>query len=307
MEFDHLFQTENGFDGGVIELALGAPVFNATPYPNNVTTFDLGNHFIQNGYNGKLDGTFEGVVLSMLQGRRAFTGSRGLSHAKISLRAFAGGGPLNPNSLPVYIRFRMTSDAATAAGPLSGWYIDNVSISSLADCVVVTPAPNVTSLVSLATANPRSTGGVSQYDLTIRNISSQTIYAPMRLEVAGISSASGRVTVANADNSQTGSGASWDYSTKLGADNALTPNEISTARTLKFNNPNNEAFTVNFRVVSYLDPNAAAAASSSNSSGGGGGGSAAGGTNPASTVTTVLYSLTYNPLLNTVTSKLIKP
>jgi hypothetical protein len=163
----------------------------------------------------------------------------------------------------------------------------------------------VSSLVSLATANPRSTGGVSQYDLTVKNISTQTIYAPMRIEVASISSASGRVTVANADNGQTGAGAVWDCSTKVGGDNALTPNETSLARTLKFNNPNNEAFTVNFRVVGYLDPNAAAAASAGggSSGGGGSGGSESGsssGTNPAMTVTSMVFSLTYNPLLNTI-------
>lgn len=313
MEFDHFFFTENGFDGGVMEVALGAPAFNATPFPDNTTTYDLGNHFIQNGYNGRLDGANFGVILSHLQGRRAFTGSRALARTKISLRAFAPGGLLNPSGLPVYIRFRMTSDVGTTAGPGSGWYIDNVSISSLASCVLPPPpAPNVTSMVSLATANPRSTGGVSQYDLTIKNISSQSIYAPMRLEVASISSASGRVTVANADNGQTGAGAAWDYSTKIGGDNALTPNETSLARTLKFNNPNNEAFTVNFRITGYLDPGAAAAAASSGTSSGGGGSGGSGGQSASSglgpsSVTPMVYSLTYNPLLKTVTSKILEP
>jgi PKD repeat protein/photosystem II stability/assembly factor-like uncharacterized protein len=133
LEFDHFFFTEGGFDGGVMELAIGAPNFNAAPFPDNVTTFDLGNHMVQNGYNGKLDGTFEGVILSPLQGRRAFTGTRGLTRTKISLRAFSGG-LLNPAGLPVYIRFRMTSDAASSGGPLSGWYIDNVVAHDLADC-----------------------------------------------------------------------------------------------------------------------------------------------------------------------------
>jgi photosystem II stability/assembly factor-like uncharacterized protein len=315
MEFDHYFFTEGSFDGGVMELALGAPSFNATPFPDNTTTFDLGNHIVQNGYNGKLDGGLGGVMLSHLQGRRAFTGSRGLSRTKISLRAFAAGGPLNPSGLPVYIRFRMTSDVGTSAGPGSGWYIDNVSISSLTDCVLPPPpAPNVTSMVSLATANPRSSGGISQYDLTIKNVSSQAIYAPLRLEVASISSASGKVTVSNADNGKTGAGASWDYSTKVGSDNALTPNETSLARTLKFNNPNNEAFTVNFRITGYLDPAAAGAAAASSGgssgaggSGGGGGASGSSGTGPASNVTSMVHSLTYNPLLNTITSRLLKP
>lgn len=317
MEFDQSFRTEHGFDGGVMELALGAPIFNAMPFPDNVTTFDLGNQMIQNGYNGKLDGTLEGVILSPLQGRRAFTGSRGRARTKISLRAFAGGRALNFSGQAVYIRFRMSSDAATTAGLLSGWYIDNVSITSLADCVLPPPpAPNVTSLVSLATANPRSTGGVSQYDLTIKNVSSQAIYAPLRLEVASISSANGRVTVANADNGQTGAGAAWDYSTKIGGDNTLTPNETSLARTLKFNNPNNEAFTVNFRITGYLDPGAAAAAASSGSSSGGGGSGGSGGSGgqsassglgPSANATAMVYSLTYNPLLNTLTAQLRKP
>ncbi|MGQ0762203.1 MAG: hypothetical protein ACT4OT_09360 [Acidobacteriota bacterium] len=313
MEFNHFFNTESAFDGGVMEVALGAPQFNASPFPDNVTTFDLGNHMIQNGYNGRLDGAFEGIMLSALQGRRAFTGFRALGRTKISLRAFAAGGALNPTGLPVYIRFRMTSDAASTPGPQSGWYIDNVSISDLGSCVLPPPpALNVTSMVSLATANPRSTSGVSQYDLTIKNVSSQAIYAPLRLEVASISSASGKVTVANADNGQAGVGAAWDYSTKVGGDHTLTPNETSLARTLKCNNPNNEAFTVNFRITGYLDPATAAAATSSGSPSGGSGGGGSGGQTASSglgtsSVTSMVYSLTYNPLLNTITSKLLKP
>lgn len=153
MEFDHFFFTEGGFDGGVMEISVGSPIFNAAPFPNNVTTFDLGNHIIQNGYNAKLDGSFMGVVLSTLQGRRAFTGTRALSRVKISLRAFAPGGANNPGGLPVYIRFRMTSDAATTAGPQSGWYIDNVVVSNLADC----PVCNVVNLALSAVASASST------------------------------------------------------------------------------------------------------------------------------------------------------
>jgi len=158
MEFDHHFRTEGAFDGGVMEVALGSPNFNATPFPDNTSTFDLGNYIIQNGYNGKLDGTLNGVILSPLQGRRAFTGTRGLSHTKISLRAFAGG-LLNPNSLPVYIRFRMTSDAATTAGAQSGWYIDNVAISNLDACPAVTCTTpiNVAATSAGATATASST------------------------------------------------------------------------------------------------------------------------------------------------------
>ena len=142
--------------------------------------------------------------------------------------------------------------------------------------------------------------------MTIKNTSTATLYAPLRIEVASITSASGRVTVANADNGKTGAGASWDYSTKLGADNALTANEVSGARNMRFSNPNNEAFTVNFNVIGNVD-RSLASSSSSSSGGSGTGGSASSATSPTSTVTTMLYSLTYSPLLNNITSKIIKP
>ncbi len=157
MEFDHHFRTEGGFDGGVMEISVGSPNFNSTPFPDNTSTFDLGNYMIQNGYNGKLDGSLNGVILSALQGRRAFTGTGALSHVKISLRSFAGG-VLNPNGLPVYVRFRMTSDVGTTGGPESGWYIDNVAVNNLADCpaTVCTTVNNVAAAITGAVASASS-------------------------------------------------------------------------------------------------------------------------------------------------------
>jgi Fungalysin metallopeptidase (M36)/Fungalysin/Thermolysin Propeptide Motif len=132
MEFDHFFQAEAFFDGGVIEVALGAPVFAATPFPNNTTTFDVGNYIIEGGYNAKLDGSLEGLAIgSVLQGRRAWTGTKGYHHVRIALGSFAPGGANNPNSLPVFLRFRMTSDVATAISNGGGWYVDNLVINNL--------------------------------------------------------------------------------------------------------------------------------------------------------------------------------
>ena len=132
MEFDHLIKAEAFFDGGVIEVALGAPVFDATPFPNNNTTFDVGNYIIEGGYNAKLDGTLEGVVIgSVLQGRRGYTGTKGLHHVRIALGSFAAGGQNNPAGLPVFLRFRMSSDVATAIGSGGGWYIDNLVINNM--------------------------------------------------------------------------------------------------------------------------------------------------------------------------------
>jgi hypothetical protein len=132
MEFDHFFKAEAFFDGGVIEVALGVPVFDATPFPNNTSTFDVGNYIIEGGYNARLDGTIEGsFVGSVLQGRRAYTGTRGVHHVRIALSSFAAGGQNNPLGLPVFLRFRMSSDVATAIGSGGGWYIDNLVITNL--------------------------------------------------------------------------------------------------------------------------------------------------------------------------------
>jgi hypothetical protein len=158
----------------------------------------------------------------------------------------------------------------------------------------------VTSMVNLITANPRSSLGVSSYDLSLKNISSVSIFAPMRVEVASITSASGTVTVANSDNGQLGVGAVWDYSTKLGADNTLTANEASAVRNLRFNNPRNEAFTVTFNIIGNLPRSASGGSSSSSSAGGGGSGGTTNSDSATASVTNLVFQITYNPLLNTL-------
>ncbi|HEV3467766.1 MAG TPA: M36 family metallopeptidase [Pyrinomonadaceae bacterium] len=142
MEFDNFINAENAFDGGVIEIAVGGPNFNATPYPDNTTTFDAGNYIIEGGYNGKLDGPPVAGPGSgtALQGRRAYTGVKAPHHVRVALRSFAPGGVHNPQGLPVFIRFRMTSDVASANGLDSGWYVDNLVVNNLSCRVNVSSA-----------------------------------------------------------------------------------------------------------------------------------------------------------------------
>ena len=133
MEFDHFYNTEAAFDGGVMEIKVGGDAtFNSTPYPDEITTFDLGNFIVEGGYNSRLNGELEGVARgSILQGRRAYTGSKTLlEHVRVPLEAFAPGGMHNPNGLPVRIRFRMTSDVLSVPSCDAGWYIDNLVINN---------------------------------------------------------------------------------------------------------------------------------------------------------------------------------
>jgi hypothetical protein len=153
MEFDHSFNSEEFFDGGVIEISIGDPSFSgSTPFPNNVTVFDAGNFIIESAYKSPLDGVLEEPVkLSILQGRLAYSGSQSQQHVRVALNDFAPGGTYNPNNQQVYIRLRNTSDAASAVGLDAGWYIDNLVINNLA-CFV-----NIAASSSGATASASST------------------------------------------------------------------------------------------------------------------------------------------------------
>jgi hypothetical protein len=171
---------------------------------------------------------------------------------------------------------------------------------------------NVTSLVALQVSNPSSASGVSSFDLAIKDTSTQTIFSPLRAEVAQISSASGRVAAANSDNSLSGAGANWSYSSLVGTDNVLSSAEVSGARLLRFRNPNNETFTVTFSIIGnlpYTGPSCCSPTPPSSGGSGGSGGSGASSTSSSSPsisgATSLVYQLTYNPVLNSISIKLI--
>src|SRR6266404_9255537 len=164
---------------------------------------------------------------------------------------------------------------------------------------------NVNSLVTLQASNPASAAGLSSFNLTMKNTSTQAIFTPLRVEVAQLTSTSGKVKVNNADNGGAGVGANWDYSNSVGIDNILSAAEVSGARTLKFTNASNESFTVTFDVIGNLvrSSGAGSANSPSGSSGSPGGSGAA---SASGTVTNAVFSITYNPLLNTLTWQVIR-
>ena len=89
----------------------------------------------------------------------------------------------------------------------------------------------------------------------------------------------------------------------------VMPGATSSARTVSFSNPNNESFTVSFSVTasaSYSGPTCCAPTSNSNGSGSSGASSGASTTSSSvGSATTLVYQLTYNPLLRSVTVRLI--
>ncbi|GIV30955.1 MAG: hypothetical protein KatS3mg029_0306 [Saprospiraceae bacterium] len=105
MHFWHNFNTEAGFDGGVVEIS----------NDGGITWYDLGPLMIQNGYTD-----FIPVANNPLIGGFAFGGnSNGWIETIVDLNAFKG--------QEVIVRFRFSSDVLT---PGHGWYIDDVVIGS---------------------------------------------------------------------------------------------------------------------------------------------------------------------------------
>lgn len=107
--FWHKYDTEDGWDGGVVEIST-----------NNGTSWtDLGSNMFLHGYNSSL-GAGTG---NNLANRAAFTGNSGSSfiETKISLQNYA-----NQSAL---FRFRCASDDNTA---FTGWFVDDILLRSQA-------------------------------------------------------------------------------------------------------------------------------------------------------------------------------
>lgn len=112
LSFWHRFNTEDGWDGGVVEISTN----------NGVNWTDLGQYIVKNKYNGGM-GTGSNNPIG---GRSAFTGySGGFIESVINLSSFAG--------QAIQIRFRFASDDNTGGDPAngaSGWWVDDIVLYS---------------------------------------------------------------------------------------------------------------------------------------------------------------------------------
>lgn len=169
-------------------------------------------------------------------------------------------------------------------------------------------------MIGLQMTDPNPEPGSVSFDLSLRNASTETIFAPLTLVVSDISSPSGGVTVANAGNGKTGVGATWDYSSLVEADRMLTAGELSDSRQLKFNNPANEVFTVTFRVVGVLASDTRGPGRSANGNSASSNSSSGNGSRPRSVpdrsaigpLTNALLKVTYDPLSNQATWQVMR-
>lgn len=117
LTFRHLYNTESGFDGGVLEGSTNG----------GATWFDMGQYISAGGYNGQISMQFG----NPLAGRAAWTGnSDGYVDTVVSLNAFAG--------RTLLFRFREGNDNAVAG---DGWYVDSVLVAGSSNCPTATATP----------------------------------------------------------------------------------------------------------------------------------------------------------------------
>ena len=103
LRFWHHYDTEAGYDGGVVEISA-----------NNGPWTDLGALMTQNGYNDTISTSYS----NPLGGRAAFAGDSGsYLQTIVDLSSYAGNN--------IRVRFRLGTDSSVAG---NGWFIDDISI-----------------------------------------------------------------------------------------------------------------------------------------------------------------------------------
>ena len=185
----------------------------------------------------------------------------------------------------------------------------------------VTPASNVqtitvdhrgkvdiTGTTGSAISNVSLVTGVFKLDLDLTNNSASTYVPLVELNIVGINSASGTVSVINADNGgngkSVGNAALFGYSSLLGADQQFAAAEKTGARSISFRDTASEMFSFDAVVTAYQNGSGGAGAAAAAPAGGAPSGGSSG--SPLSLpAPPKLMRFTVNPLTKVVTAKLL--
>ena len=121
VSFRNRFDSEAGWDGGVLEISIAGGAFQ------DIIT--AGGSFVQNGYNGSLGSN---GANNPLAGRNAWNGnSGGYITSIVRLPAAAAG-------QNVQLKWRFGADDNTVgSGPNPGWYVDTIRVNGNYACSVV--------------------------------------------------------------------------------------------------------------------------------------------------------------------------
>jgi extracellular elastinolytic metalloproteinase len=164
--FNHYFNTENTYDGGVVEISTDG----------GSTWQDLGSKITKGGYTTTMDAS------TILAGKQAFSGaSNSFEHTTIDLSSFTG--------QTVLIRFRFETDNGNST-TVEGWYVDDIKLTS--GCLV----ENSASLYNNSTLSTTS----SALTFIKPDSLSTTIDSFSAVKVAGLQQAKISWTISNETN-----------------------------------------------------------------------------------------------------------
>ena len=122
LDFRHYYNTEPGYDGGVLEISIQGGAF--------VDIAAAGGSFLSGGYNGTISSSYS----NPLAGRSAWTGSSGgFVTTKVALPAAANGGDIQ-------LRWRLGNDSSVSA---TGWYVDTLTVNEGYACCTGAPQPSL--------------------------------------------------------------------------------------------------------------------------------------------------------------------
>lgn len=197
--------------------------------------------------------------------------------------------------------------SALAPGQIGSY----VTAPSNAATVVVDPRSKVdiTAVVSTAMSNVSLTGGVFRMSLTLQNNSTSSYVPLVEMNIVRISSASGTVSVKNADNGGNGKSAStaalFGYSNLLGTDQEFAAAEITGSRALEFNDSAAEMFSFDVVVTAFERGATDSGGGGAAAPAGGGAGAGSGSSGTSLQLLTKVMRITVSPLTGSVTAKLL--
>ena len=136
LTFQHKFDLENTYDGGVLEIAIGAGVFS--------DIISNGGAFLSNGYTATL--STNAIYGNPLRGRMAWTGFQtNFITSVVRLPAAAAG-------QNVRLRWRVgTDNSTTGDSSTPGWFVDSVSVLDGTTCCSGLVAPAIVNVRRVGT------------------------------------------------------------------------------------------------------------------------------------------------------------
>jgi|GEM_PF-576807 len=147
VSFQHSYQLESGYDGGVLEIKIGTESW--------ADILTAGGNFVSGGYTRTLSSSYN----NPLSGRSAWTGnSGGFIATLINLPPAAAG-------QSIQLRWRCGSDSGVSG---AGWHVDTLSVTILSYACCTASADLEAALT--ASPNPVVRGQPLTYTLTVTNL-----------------------------------------------------------------------------------------------------------------------------------------